>query len=818
MSVRTLICLFILGSVSVGAQVLSVAEHGTGAVHLTGTVGDTLHLEVRTDLAGLSASGVSLFVRFPDAFEIVDAVNSEIDRIEPFAQADLFSGAVEFANSVIPARQRFGLEDGYSLITYAAVLGPGPNRARRGSGAVATFRLRCLAAIQNGAIDVHRSPIHETKLALSDGHSERNLHSGPGLTVDVGAANKQIPFWSVLKHPGGQNLPVNYADYSIYRPTVDGGLEFGNELGLPNDAGWTGFESGSIQLHSAKVAQRRRRGRNTIELTLQKDPLSQPEFRKSIGTWYGFGGPPDQMWEAGVQALGIRFSLTVDPDLVDPDTGTPMIRFKSQNLIWLKRGSELENPTQGLDPELYRLYGFVVLKEHVGRVHMLDADFTYEPSDTTLYIPMMKLMTDPGGVRIEPGFEAMVAADLDPRPEGVTVDANRYVWAQIARDFSHSQYNLPIRGIGMRNIDVMTSGMNRFVSRFYREERFDAEFRGYFSEHLAKNRYVEVKESGLWDEMISESGLVTVQNPFEYSEIESLLGEWYGVSHTDDALFPSGVEVQGVRLNFERVFDPDKQGDEFRFELENFVELGPRAELEVRSEGLRPEEFRSRRWLTLKQQSGVVEFSHGPETFSSPGIYRPLMRFVTDPNSVREVEEFESVIRSALDPMWNATPYTEDRYALPALGVDPGEPIESALVKELGLAHADLIGTGVNARVTSFHRADRFHANYNGSTANAVEEASVPKGFALDANYPNPFNPATIISFTLPVDSHVTIEIYNVAGQLVRTLVDRNRRAGIYSATWDGRTDDGHIAGSGAYVYRVRADAFRYSRLMTLLK
>ena len=762
MSVRTLICLFILGSVPVGAQVLTVAEHGTGAVYLSGTVGDTLHLEVRADMAGLSASGLSLFVRFPDTFEIVDAVDSEVDRLEPFAQADLFSGAVEFANSLVPAHQRFGLEDGWPLINYAAVLGPGANRARRGSGVVVTFKLRCLAAIRNGAVAVHGSPIHETKLVLSDGRSERNLHLGPGLRIDVSAAD-------------AQDVPV------------------------------------------AKVAQPRRRRRNITELTLQKDPLSKPEFQKSIGTWYGFGGPPDQLWETGVQAMGIRFSLAVDPDRVDPDTDTPMIRFRMQNFIWLKRESDLENPTKGLDPELHRLYGFVVLKENVGRVHILDADFTYESSDSMLYIPMMKLMTDPGGERIEPGFEAVVTADVDPRPDGLETD--RFVWAHIAKDYSHPHYDLPLRGMGMRNIDVLTNGMNQFVSRFYREERFDAEFRGYFSEHLAKNRYVEVKESGLWDEMISDSGLVGVQNPFEFSEIESLLGEWYGVSSAD-ALLLAGAEIQGVRLNFERVFDVRRQSDTFRFELENFVELGPQAEFEVQSEGLRPEEFRSKRRLTLKKQSGVVEFSHGPDTFSSPGIYRPLMRFITDPNSVREVEEYESVIRSVLDPMWNDTPYTNDRYALPALGIDPEVPIESMLVGELGLAHADLIGTGVNARVTSFHRADRFNANYTGfvSTPTVVEAPPQPLAFALEANYPNPFNAATTIPFALPVGSHVTLEVYNVAGQLVTTLVDGNRTAGVYHATWDGRTGDGQKAGSGAYLYRVRSDGFRDSRFMTLLK
>lgn len=92
---------------------------------------------------------------------------------------------------------------------------------------------------------------------------------------------------------------------------------------------------------------------------------------------------------------------------------------------------------------------------------------------------------------------------------------------------------------------------------------------------------------------------------------------------------------------------------------------------------------------------------------------------------------------------------------------------------------------------------------------------AAPTKFALDQNYPNPFNPSTSISFTLPASGNVTLQVYNVLGQVVATLLDGSLEAGMHSVTW---TPVG--LASGTYVYRLQAkDAgFTQTKMMMLTK
>ncbi|MBN2012673.1 S8 family serine peptidase [candidate division KSB1 bacterium] len=94
----------------------------------------------------------------------------------------------------------------------------------------------------------------------------------------------------------------------------------------------------------------------------------------------------------------------------------------------------------------------------------------------------------------------------------------------------------------------------------------------------------------------------------------------------------------------------------------------------------------------------------------------------------------------------------------------------------------------------------------------------VPTEFALRQNYPNPFNPETSIQFQLKAASNVTIRVYNMMGQLVRTLVDAKHDAGYYMVHWDGMDQAGRSVSSGIYVYRMEAPAFVQTRKMLLLK
>lgn len=90
--------------------------------------------------------------------------------------------------------------------------------------------------------------------------------------------------------------------------------------------------------------------------------------------------------------------------------------------------------------------------------------------------------------------------------------------------------------------------------------------------------------------------------------------------------------------------------------------------------------------------------------------------------------------------------------------------------------------------------------------------------FKLHQNFPNPFNPSTTISFDITNSGYVQLEIYNMLGQKVRTLVNQNLQHGSHSATWDGRTDTGLQVPSGVYFYVLRAGDITGTKSMMLVK
>ena len=94
-----------------------------------------------------------------------------------------------------------------------------------------------------------------------------------------------------------------------------------------------------------------------------------------------------------------------------------------------------------------------------------------------------------------------------------------------------------------------------------------------------------------------------------------------------------------------------------------------------------------------------------------------------------------------------------------------------------------------------------------------------PVSFGLNQNYPNPFNPSTTISYQVPDDGqHVKIVVFSLTGQLVRTLVNADQRAGEYNVLWDGRNDYGQQVSTGVYFFRMMANNFVSVKKMLLVK
>jgi hypothetical protein len=96
--------------------------------------------------------------------------------------------------------------------------------------------------------------------------------------------------------------------------------------------------------------------------------------------------------------------------------------------------------------------------------------------------------------------------------------------------------------------------------------------------------------------------------------------------------------------------------------------------------------------------------------------------------------------------------------------------------------------------------------------------ASVPTDYVLEQNYPNPFNPSTTIGFALPEAANVSVVIYNISGQVLKTLVNNQFEAGYHQVQWDGTNEMGEQVASGFYFYRLESKDFQQVKKMLMLQ
>ncbi len=101
----------------------------------------------------------------------------------------------------------------------------------------------------------------------------------------------------------------------------------------------------------------------------------------------------------------------------------------------------------------------------------------------------------------------------------------------------------------------------------------------------------------------------------------------------------------------------------------------------------------------------------------------------------------------------------------------------------------------------------------------AVEiTVAAPEEYALEQNYPNPFNPMTVIAFKLKQSGFVSLEIYNLKGQLVKSLISRSLEAGSHAMVWDARDAKGNAVPTGSYLYKLKTEQFEQVKMMEYIK
>ena len=147
-----------------------------------------------------------------------------------------------------------------------------------------------------------------------------------------------------------------------------------------------------------------------------------------------------------------------------------------------------------------------------------------------------------------------------------------------------------------------------------------------------------------------------------------------------------------------------------------------------------------------------------------------------------------------------ADPLVEGRVRLPS-----GAPVPGAQVLLFDLS--DLRATPLAATTD---RSGHFHLAIGPGP-------SLPQGFELGANFPNPFNPSTMIPYRLPAAMHVRLEVFNLLGQRIATLIDGEQPAGFHTASWDATDAAGQAVGAGVYIYRLASGGQATSRRMLLI-
>ena len=140
--------------------------------------------------------------------------------------------------------------------------------------------------------------------------------------------------------------------------------------------------------------------------------------------------------------------------------------------------------------------------------------------------------------------------------------------------------------------------------------------------------------------------------------------------------------------------------------------------------------------------------------------------------------------------------------------LDSGAPVADAQVRLFDMT---------DLRQGAVARAQTDGTGYFALSLAALRGSALPEDFALGPNYPNPFNPSTIIPYQLAASSQVRLEVFNLLGQRIATLVDGERPAGFHTATWTATDGAGRAVGAGVYIYRMTVGMESQTGRMVLL-
>jgi len=308
-----------------------------------------------------------------------------------------------------------------------------------------------------------------------------------------------------------------------------------------------------------------------------------------------------------------------------------------------------------------------------------------------------------------------------------------------------------------------------------------------------------------WGNGVAEGG-VTVY--FESAPpLETTISE---VQYTDDPTAPSPLVGQTVRVSGIATTDDATYPD--RFAIQDGE--GPWSGLFVRDTGLPVARGDSLTITgTVVEMEGLTELDllTGMVTVSSGN---PLPDpAVLDPGIVDTEEAYESVLVRVEDV--TVADDNPDDWLVESTG-------SCRVGRWGGYSYMPFLGdelhvTGVVGALADLHKIqprDDDDIEYT----SGVPDDELPTVVSLSQNLPNPFGGDTGIAYTLPADSDVLLQVFNVAGKVVRTLVDGPQPAGKWNVAWDGKDEDAHPVSNGVYFYRLKTGSKTIEKRMVLLE
>lgn len=157
-------------------------------------------------------------------------------------------------------------------------------------------------------------------------------------------------------------------------------------------------------------------------------------------------------------------------------------------------------------------------------------------------------------------------------------------------------------------------------------------------------------------------------------------------------------------------------------------------------------------------------------------------------------------------------------FTVDAEAPDTDVEIDTTTYFSIANTYVNLTSADGSIQITPFFDYGLVQISMTTDVNDITDETNLPTQYRLAQNYPNPFNPTTVIEFSLPSAGDVKLDVFNILGQRVTTLVDQFLPAGVHQVTFNGKTNSGRPLASGVYFYRLTAGDFTESHKMVLVK